>query len=221
MRHIRCCRPPSWYLLIGTLLISGCAPAFKETYYVGVAEHGSNTMQLYRFRMTGGTPFGYEVKYESGWFSASAVEALFGESSGADTATMEVTDRTGGQISHDVYVIGPEGSTKVYRNRRLVVLMATDPSPITESIKGFAGQLSERVTAALAAERARRQAESQARQQRRQQGMRAGLLVAKTMLAADNPVAAAGIDVLLGQLDQVETVENTPVPGTPDESQDK
>ena len=154
-------------------MVVGCATRFEETYYVGVYRKESNQpLQLYRFRMKGHADFGSKVKYESGWFPAKALQEAVGES--RDVPSPEESN---------VFVVGPEGEAKVLKNQRLVVFMATDPSPMTNSIQNWARAMNDQTTAMKTFYEQRRQA----RVDRQKQRAKNNLAAFQALVAAEGP----------------------------------
>lgn len=208
-----------------------CAPKFEETYYVGVFEKNADQpLQLYRFTMKGHADFGSKVKYESGWFRADALEAAVGGTGDVATYYMTAGYSTNSEHSNTrttganttqpasgsnepgdvVYVVGPEGKGQVLRDRRLVIFMAVDPSPITNAIQSFAQNLDTQLSTALITAKREQDEKAAAKKELRQQRLRTVLTSLKTNLqtaGGSGPQLADLIDKIL--LPEVNTMSNS------------
>lgn len=129
--------------------------SFSETYYTGVVDNDTGAMQFYRFEMEGRAGW-TNTKFVSGMYPKEAIDAFVGEEMKdlvpkyTDSKDKDKDD-SGTAISRFYTVTGPEGEAQSAddASERLVVIMSSDPEPITKVISEFAK--SKAVTNALQA----------------------------------------------------------------------
>jgi len=205
------CRATIPRLAIGMIamsaLLAGCAPAFKETYYVGVYDKNDTgtPMQFYRYRLNGTVDFGSKFKFQTGWYPKAALQAFVGEDRDVGTNGGATADS-----GKDVVVIGPEGAVKALREQYLVALMATDPGPATGALAAFAQSANQQGVAAAMTWRQQRQERIQRKEELRRARAKAGLsLIESTLNTTGNSQAADLLKqlqvVIYPQLDAMQT----------------
>lgn len=126
----------SLLFLLGLILAGGCArSSFSQTYHVGVVDDLTGAVQFYRFEVTGRPGWFSKTKFVSGWYDAEAVASLAGERTGLPGGT----DKADTKDQRNYFVTGPEGeATFLTRDKRMSIIMASDPSKILDAIKSFA-----------------------------------------------------------------------------------
>ena len=143
----------SWYILTwrhpvviaGALAVvlgqTACSlTSFSETYYAGVVDKNTGALQFYRFEMEGRSGW-TRTKFVSGMYAKEAIDAFVGEEM-KDLAP-KATDRkkNGDSGSARFYTVtGPEGEGTPADDagKLLVLIMSSDPEPITKAISEFA-----------------------------------------------------------------------------------
>lgn len=162
--------------LVGALLSGGCAE-LRETYYVGVIEEKTDTLQFYRFRLTGRSILS-RTQYVSGWYPAAAIDALVGEEMDdildrkpdppdkpAPGGNPSTAPTDSGSKKYVYWVTGPQGRRDRSKDKRLAIIMSSDPSAITKAIGALADSKAvEAFLAELATKRAKDAKDSQDRQ---------------------------------------------------------
>lgn len=194
------------FVTCAALCLTGCAPAFKETYYLGVYDRKdpATPMQFYRFRMAGTVDFGSKFKFQTGWYPKHALQQFVGES----------RDIGGTGARHDpgmdALIVGPEGAVEALRDQYLVVLMATDPSPATNALASFAQAANSEGVVAAKAYREQRMERIRQKSELKRARTRAGLsLIESTLRATGNATALPLLEQLTGvvlpQLDSMKS----------------
>ena len=136
----------------------GCSQnRFSQTHYVGVVDPATQILQFYRFDLVG-DPGWTQTKFVSAWYDAAAIESLVGElgmsiladrdgnrtsSTGAqahpDKATATREAKADGCADSERYCItGPEGGSIPCKDKRLAIIMTSNPDAITKAIAELA-----------------------------------------------------------------------------------
>lgn len=116
--------------------------SFSETYYAGVVDNDTGALQFYRFEMEGRSGW-TRTKFVSGMYAKEAIDAFVGEEM-KDIAPKvkkgKENDNSGATQLKFYTVTGPEGEGTPEDNgkKRLVIIMSSDPEPITKAISEFA-----------------------------------------------------------------------------------
>lgn len=197
-------------LPLAALGLTGCAPAFKETYYLGVYDRKDpeTPMQFYRFRMSGTVDFGSKFKFQTGWYPKQALQAFVGEN--RDLGAVGARHDAG----MDALIVGPEGAVEALRDQYLVVLMATDPSPATNALAAFAQAANSEGVIAAKAYREQRNERIRQKAELKRARTKAGLnLIESTLRATGNSTAIPLLEqltsVVLPQLDSMQSGDST------------
>lgn len=124
------------------VVVVGCHNTkFDQTHYVGVVNPKTKALQFFRFELHG-RPGLTSTQFVSGWYPEAALDKLVGEE--IDVFDLTSADREGdGKGNKDdseksYLVTGPEGQSKKLKDKRLAIIMASDPAPITNAIAKLA-----------------------------------------------------------------------------------
>lgn len=129
---------------VATMLgLTACSlTSFSETYYVGVVDNDTGALQFYRFEMEGRAGW-TNTKFVSGMYPKEAIDAFVGEEMKdfvPEDTDSKNKDDSGMAYSRFYTMTGPEGEGTPADDvgKRLVVIMSSDPEPITKAISEFA-----------------------------------------------------------------------------------